>query len=139
MAAAGRLLIEQLQYNLLFRWFGGLSMDEAIWVPTIFTKNRDRLLAGEVATAFFGAVLDQARAARLLSDEHFTVDGTLFQAWAGRKSFRKRDGGPTDPPDGPGNATVDFRGKPAPTPRTRRRPNRGGERVDWHFRFVAAT
>jgi len=106
-----RLLIEQLQYNLLFRWFVGLSMDEAVWVPTVFTKNRDRLLAGEVATAFFGAVLEQARAARLLSDEHFTVDGTLFQAWAGQKSFRKRDGGPTDPPDDPGNATVDFRGE----------------------------
>ncbi|HLY58594.1 MAG TPA: IS5 family transposase [Stellaceae bacterium] len=106
-----RLLIEQLQYNLLFRWFVGLSMDEDVWVPTVFTKNRDRLLSGDVATAFFTAVLEQARAAQLLSDEHFTVDGTLFQAWAGQKSFRKRDGGPTAPPDDPGNATVDFRGE----------------------------
>lgn len=105
-----RLLIEQLQYNLLFRWFVGLSMDEAVWVPTVFTKNRDRLLSGDIASAFFAAVLEQARAARLLSDEHFTVDGTLFQAWAGQKSFRKRDGGPTAPPDDSGNATVDFRG-----------------------------
>jgi transposase len=106
-----RLLIEQLQYNLLFRWFVGLSMDDAIWVQTVFTKNRDRLLSGDVATAFFEAVLEQARAARLLSDEHFTVDGTLFQAWAGQKSFRKRDGEPPAPPDDPGNATVDFRGE----------------------------
>jgi transposase len=106
-----RQLIEQLEYNLLFRWFVGLSMDDAIWTPTVFTKNRDRLLSADVATAFFAAVLDQARAGDLLSDDHFTVDGTLFQAWAGQKSFRKRDGGPTDPPDDPGNATVDFRGE----------------------------
>jgi len=106
-----RLLMEQLQYNLLFRWFVGLGMDDPIWVPTTFTKNRDRLLSGDVATAFFTAVLDQARAARLLSDEHFTVDGTLVQAWASQKSFQPREGGPADPPDDPGNATVDFRGQ----------------------------
>lgn len=105
-----RLLIEQLQYNLLFRWFVGLSMDDDLWVPTVFTKNRDRLLNGDIANAFFAAVLEQARAAQLLSDEHFTVDGTLFQAWAGQKSFRKHDAGPTAPPDDPGNPTVDFHG-----------------------------
>ena len=106
-----RLLMEQLQYNLLFRWFVGLAMDDAVWTPTTFTKNRDRLLSGEVAAAFFAAVLEQARAGRLLSDEHFTVDGTLFQAWASQKSFRPRDAGPTAPPDDPGNPSVDFRGE----------------------------
>jgi transposase len=106
-----RLLMEQLEYNLLFRWFVGLAMDDAVWTPTVFTKNRDRLLTGDVAAAFFTAVLDQARAAQLLSDEHFTVDGTLFQAWASHKSFQPRDSGPTDPPDDAGNATVDFRGQ----------------------------
>lgn len=106
-----RLLMEQLQYNLLFRWFVGLAMDDAVWAPTVFTKNRDRLLSGDVAEAFFAAVLEQARAARLLSDEHFTVDGTLFQAWASQKSFQPRTGGPTDPPDAGGNADVDFRGQ----------------------------
>jgi len=100
-----RLLMEQ------FRWFVGLAMDDPIWVPTTFTKNRDRLLSGDVATAFFTAVLDQARAARLLSDEHFTVDGTLMQAWASQKSFQPRDGDTAEPPDDPGNASVDFRGQ----------------------------
>ena len=84
-----RLLMEQLQYNLLFRWFVGLGMDEPVWTPTTFTKNRERLLAGDVAQAFFAAVTAQARDARLLSDEHFTVDGTLLEAAAGLKSFRK--------------------------------------------------
>lgn len=106
-----RLLIEQLQYNLLFRWFVGLGMDDAVWAPTTFTKNRERLLDGDVASAFFTALLDGARTAGLLSDEHFTIDGTLFQAWASHKSFQPRDGGPTAPPDDPGNASVDFRGQ----------------------------
>ena len=83
-----RMLVEQLQYNLLFRWFVGLEMDDAVWDATTFSKNRDRLLRGEVAEAFFRAVVDEAREAGLLSDEHFTVDGTLIEAWAGRKSFR---------------------------------------------------
>lgn len=106
-----RLLMEQLQYNLLFRWFVGLAMDDEVWTPTVFTKNRDRLLSGDVAAAFFAAVLEQARAGRLLSDDHFTVDGTLFQAWASQKSFKPRDGGPTDPPKDAGNPTVNFRGE----------------------------
>src|SRR3989475_3094422 len=80
-----RLLMEQLVYNLLFRWFVGLNMDESVWVPTVYSKNRDRLLAGDVAEKFFAEVLDQARAADLLSDEHFSVDGTLIEAWAGQK------------------------------------------------------
>jgi len=86
-----RMLMEQLEYNLLFRWFVGLEMDDRVWDVTVFTKNRDRLLAGEVAEAFFQAVLEQARDAGLLSDEHFTVDGTLIEAWAGQKSFRPKD------------------------------------------------
>lgn len=90
-----RLLMEQLQYNLLFRWFVGLDMDEAVWVPTVFSKNRERLLRGDIAQAFFEAVLAQARAENLLSDEHFTVDGTLLEAWASMKSFQKKE----DPPE----------------------------------------
>jgi transposase len=105
-----RLLIEQLDYNLLFRWFVGLSMDEPIWDHSSFSKNRDRLLAGDVATAFFDAVLMDARGRRLLSDEHFTVDGTLLEAWASHKSFRAKDG-EDRPPDDPSNPTVNFRGE----------------------------
>jgi IS5 family transposase len=86
-----RMLMEQLDYNLLFRWFVGLGMDDEIWDATVFTKNRDRLLKGDVAQAFFDRVLAQAREHRLLSNEHFTVDGTLIEAWAGHKSFRPKD------------------------------------------------
>ena len=104
-----RQLMEQLDYNLLFRWFVGLGMDEAVWAPTTFTKNRDRLLDGDIAAAFFDAVLIHADSRRLLSDEHFTVDGTLLEAWASQKSFRPRD---QDPPvGGGGNPTVDFHGQ----------------------------
>jgi len=76
------MLMEQLEYNLLFRWFVGLNMDEAVWVPTVFTKNRDRLWEGDIAEKFFQAVLTQARVTAWLSDEHFSVDGTLIEAWA---------------------------------------------------------
>src|SRR2546422_3500538 len=86
-----RLLMEQLDYNLLFRWFVGLEMDDPIWNPTVFTKNRERLLAGEIARAFFDRVVAQARERGLLSDEHFTVDGTLVEAWASLKSFKRND------------------------------------------------
>src|SRR5579872_3548918 len=86
-----RLLMEQLEYNLLFRWFVGLNMDEPVWVATVFSKNRDRLLEGEIAAKFFALVLDQARAGDLLSDEHFSVDGTLIEAWASQKSFQRKD------------------------------------------------
>jgi transposase len=95
-----RQLMEQLNYNLLFRWFVGLSMDDTVWDATTFTKNRERLLQGDVAQAFFEEVVHQAREQRLLSEEHFSVDGTLIEAWAGHKSFRKKDD-PTDPPEGP--------------------------------------
>jgi transposase len=97
-----RLLMEQLHYNLLYRWFVGMDMDEPIWAPTVFTKNRDRLLNQEIARSFFRRVLD--RADGLMSDEHFTVDGTLIEAWASQKSFQRRDGGS----DGDGR---DFRGE----------------------------
>jgi transposase len=106
-----RMLMEQLGYNLLFRWFVGLNMDEAVWVPTVFSKNRDRLLAGDVAEKFFAHVLDQARNADLLSDEHFSVDGTLIEAWASHKSFQRKDGSDQKPKDDPGNPTVDFHGE----------------------------
>jgi Transposase DDE domain len=82
-----------------------------VWVPTVFTKNRDRLLEGDVANQFFALVLDQARNASLLSDEHFSVDGTLIEAWASHKSFQRKDGPPPPPPDDPGNPSVDFHGE----------------------------
>lgn len=106
-----RLLMEQLEYNLLFRWFVGLNMDEPVWVPTVFSKNRERLLDGDVASRFFGAVLQQAREQDLLSDEHFSVDGTLIEAWASQKSFQRKDAGDAPPPDDPGNPTVNFHGE----------------------------
>ena len=106
-----RLLMEQLEYNLLFRWFVGLNMDEPVWVPTVFSKNRDRLLEGDVAERFFDGVLRQAREADLLSDEHFSVDGTLIEAWASQKSFQRKDRGEGRPADDPGNSTVNFHGE----------------------------
>ena len=107
-----RQLMEQLNYNLLFRWFVGLNPDDAVWVPTVFTKNRDRLLDGNIAEAFLQEVLKAAEQRGLLSHEHFTVDGTLLEAWASQKSFRPKDD-PTPPPsDGdPKNPTVNFRGE----------------------------
>jgi transposase len=106
-----RLLMEEIDYSILFRWFIGLSLDEPIWSPTTFSKNRDRLLTGDIASAFFDAVLRQAREGALLSDEHFTVDGTLLEAWAGLKSFQRTDAGPPPPPDDPGNPTINFHGE----------------------------
>ena len=107
-----RQLIEQLNYNLLYRWFVGLSMDDPVWDATVFTKNRERLLAGEIDQLFFQRVLQQARDRQLLSEEHFTVDGTLVEAWAGHKSFQPKQGrGSKTPPDDPGNPTVDFTGQ----------------------------
>jgi len=93
-----RLLMEQLDYNLLFRWFVGLEIDDRVWDPTVYTKNRDRLLNQEVAQAFFGQVKRQA--AGLMSDEHFTVDGTLIEAWASQKSFQRKDQGDRGPDGG---------------------------------------
>jgi transposase len=108
-----RMLMEQLQYNLLFRWFVGLSANEPVWHPTVFSKNRDRLLQGVVAEEFFSLIVEQARSLKLLSDEHFTVDGTLIEAWAGHKSFQRKktdDDVLNPPPPDPGsNPTIDFR------------------------------
>ncbi len=104
-----RQLMEQIHYNLLYRWFVNLNIDDVMWDVTVFTKNRDRLLEGDVAQAFFEQVLAQARAGHLLSDEHFTVDGTLIEAWAGHKSFKRKDEPPAPPEDGTRNPTVDFK------------------------------
>jgi transposase len=106
-----RLLMEEIDYSVLYRWFVGLSLDEPIWDPTTFSKNRDRLLESDIAGAFFDAVRGQAATAGLLSDEHFTVDGTLLEAWASLKSFRRTDAGKAPPPDDPGNPTVNFHGE----------------------------
>jgi len=109
-----RMLMEQLQYNLLFRWFVGLNMDDEVWNATTFSKNRDRLLRGEIAEEFFAAVLELARTKELLSDEHFTVDGTMVEGWASLKSFQPKEASGRDrddKPDDPGNPTVNFRGQ----------------------------
>src|SRR6267143_1365565 len=106
-----RLLMEQLDYNFLFRWFVGLNIDDPVWDVTVFTKNRERLLVGEVAQGFFNAVLDQAGAQGLLSNQHFTVDGTLIEAWAGHKSFKRKGDDQPTPPDDPGNPSVNFHGE----------------------------
>jgi hypothetical protein len=108
-----RQLMEQLDYNLLFRWFTGLGIDDSVWDVTVFTKNRDRLLRGDIAAKFFRAVLGQPEVRALLSDEHFTIDGTLIEAWASMKSFSPKDGpGDGAPPGGGGrNAERDFHGE----------------------------
>src|SRR5208283_3245802 len=106
-----RLLMEEIDYSMLFRWFVGLNLDEEVWDPTVFTKNRDRLLEAEVAEQFLAQVIEQARSKSLTSDEHFTVDGTLLEAWAGVKSFQRKDGKHPPSPDDPGNPTVNFHGE----------------------------
>lgn len=107
-----RMLVEQLDYNLLFRWFVGLSMDTLVWDHSVFSKNRDRLMEHDVATAFFLSVKGQAEQAGLMSNDHFTVDGTLIEAWASMKSFRPKDGERHDPPEGGSrNPDVDFKGQ----------------------------
>src|SRR4051812_17136667 len=106
-----RLLMEEIDYSVLFRWFVGMNMDEPVWDVTVFTKNRDRLLGHEVAKVFFAQVWKQAEQANLTSDEHFTVDGRLLEAGASLKSFQKKGAGKHDDPDDPGNPTVDFHGE----------------------------
>jgi transposase len=105
-----RMLVEQLEYNLLFRWFVGLNLSEPAWNHAVFSKNRERLLAGDVAQEFFACVVEQARALKLLSDEHFTVDGTLIEAWASHKSFKPKDGSDKDGGND-SNKSGDFRGQ----------------------------
>jgi len=105
-----RLLMEEIDYSVLFRWFVGMNLDEPVWDVTVFTKNRDRLLDGDVAREFLTEVVSQARDKNLTSDEHFTVDGTLIEAWAGLKSYQRK--GEKNPPlDDPGNPSVDFHGE----------------------------
>jgi transposase len=105
-----RQLMEQLDYNLLFRWFVGLSLDAVVWDVTVFTKNRERLIAGDIAAQFMAAVLGQEQVKALLSDDHFSVDGTLIEAWASMKSFRPKDG--SGEPPAPGrNGERDFHGE----------------------------
>ena len=106
-----RMLMEQLDYNFLLRWLVGLNLDEPVWDVTVFTKNRERLLKGAVAEGFFTAVVEQARAQGLLSDEHFTVGGTLIEAWASHKSFQRKDADRKTPADEPGNPSVDCHGE----------------------------
>lgn len=106
-----RQLMERLEFDLLFRWFVGLGIDDAVWDHSVFSKNRDRLLEGEIAAKFLNAVLAQPGVRRLLSSDHFSVDGTLIEAWASIKSFRRKDGSDNDP-DGPGrNAERNFHGE----------------------------
>jgi len=106
-----RQLMEQITYNMMFRWFVGLSLDAPVWDVTVFTKNRDRLLQGDIARVFLAAILADPAVVPLLSDEHFPVDGTLIEAWASMKSFKPKDG-TGEPPAGGRNGEVDFRGTP---------------------------
>jgi IS5 family transposase len=106
-----RLFCEQLDYNILFRWFLDMSLDEESFDHSTFSRNRERLLLHDVAREFFVTVVEDARSAGLLSDEHFTVDGTLIEAWASIKSFKRKDDPADSPPDDPGNPTVNFRGE----------------------------
>lgn len=105
-----RLLVEEIDYSMLYRWFIGMNLDEPVWDVTVFTKNRDRLLEGDVAREFLCEVIAQAQAKGLTSDEHFTVDGTLLEAWASLKSFQRKDQ-KNSPPDDPGNPTINFHGE----------------------------
>jgi transposase len=107
-----RRLMEELEYNFLYRWFVGMGVDEPVWDASVFCKNRERFIDGAIARRFFDQVLKQARTRQLVSEEHFSVDGTLIEAWASLKSFQpKEEQGPKPPADDPGNPTVDFRGE----------------------------
>ena len=106
-----RQLMERLEFDLLFRWFVGIGVDDAAWDHSTFSKNRDRLLEGEIAAKFMAAVLDQPRVKRLLSTDHFSVDGTLIEAWASMKSFKRKDGSDDPPAAGGRNAEADFHGQ----------------------------
>ena len=105
-----RLLMEEIDYSILFRWFIGLNLDEEVWNATTFTKNRDRLLEADVARRFLVEVVELARARKLVSDEHFSVDGTLLEAWASLKSYQRKEG-KQGPPDETANSTVNFHGE----------------------------
>jgi transposase len=136
-----RQLMEQMQYNLLFRWFVGLGIDDHVWVPTVFTKNRDRLLTTDIARKFLAATLAHREVAPLLSDEHFSVDGTLVRAWASMKSFQPKpeavppgsDSGPDDPPLPPPAAdAAQPDPNPETAPMTSAKPKDRNAEVDFH-------
>jgi transposase len=129
-----RLLMEEIDYSVLFRWFVGLNLDEEVWDATTFTKNRDRLLDAEVAKQFLAQVVARARTKGLTSDEHFTVDGTLLEAWAGAKSFHRKDEKTPPQPDDPGNPTVNFHGRRGLIRPTHRKPIR---MPSWHAKARA--
>src|SRR2546425_7299927 len=114
-----RQLMEQLDYNLLYRWFVGLGVDEPVWVPTVFTKNRDRLLEADVARKFLAELMNHEELRGLLSDEHFSVDGTQIAAWASMKSFKAKDGS-SEPPARAAMASAIFTARSAATPRMHR-------------------
>ena len=116
--------IRSEEYDLLFRWFVGIGVDAAVWDHSVFSKNRDRLLEGNIAARFLAAVLDQPRVKKLLSTDHFTVDGTLIEAWASLKSFKPRDGSDEPPASGGRNTEADFHGKKPRSGRTRRMSRR---------------
>lgn len=118
-----RQLMERLEFDLLFRWFVGLGVDDPVWDHSTFSKNRDRLPEGDIAAKFLAAVLARPRVKRLLSSEYFSVDGTLIEAWASMKSFKPKDAGKEDGEDGCGrNASADFRARSVPTTPTRALP-----------------
>jgi len=132
-----RQLMEQMQYNLLFRWFVGLGIDDPVWVPTVFTKNRDRLLNTDIARQFLAVILAHKDVAPLLSDEHFSVDGTLIEAWASMKSFKPKAGADgSEPPvgsDGPGEATAEAQaGEVAASAETPAADKGRNAEVDFH-------
>src|SRR5271170_2945937 len=106
-----RLLMEEIDYSMLFRWFVGLNLDEEVWDATTFTKNRNRLMDADVAKEFLAQVVTRADAQGWISNEHFTVDGTLLEAWAGQKSFQRKEKQDGPPEDDPGNPTVNFHGE----------------------------
>ena len=103
--------MERLEFDLLFRWFVGLGIDDPAWDHSVFSKNRDRLLEGDIAAKFLAAVLAQPRVKKLLSTEHFSVDGTLIEAWASMKSFKPKDGSDEPPADGGRNTEANFHGQ----------------------------
>lgn len=125
-----RLLMERLEYDLLFRWFVGIGIDDAAWDHSVFSKNRDRPLEGDLATKFLSAILSQSKVKRLLSTDHFSVDGTPIEAWASMKSVRPKDDSGTPPADGGGrNQEADgptrrMRRRPTPTPGSTRKAKR---------------
>src|SRR3979411_1315277 len=136
-----RQLMEQLHYNLLYRWFVGLGVDDPVWVPTVFTKNRDRLLAAEVARKFLAELLAHKEVRALLSDEHFSVDGTQIAAWASMKSFVAKDGS-GGPPGSGGNGERDFHGEKrsnathASTPTPAAKPYKKAKRKNSRLSFI---